>query len=251
MQKVKQKGISLQLVYFSLVVLSLISRFSWASDSYQNAREEMIHIIEAEVRLTSLYIDKETLDERVLDAMSEVPRHQFVPSKLVGSAYKNRPVPIGYGQTISQPYIVAVMSDLLKPNADHKVLEIGTGSGYQAAVLAQLVEQVFSIEIIEKLGIEAGKRLKRLGYNNVNTRIGDGYYGWPEHAPFDTIVVTAVAGQIPPPLIQQLKPGGLMVIPVGNRFAVQQLVLVHKEITGKIVTRQILPVRFVPLTGGH
>ena len=209
----------------------------------------MIEEIEGDVRETSAYIDKEALDERVMEAMGRVPRHEFVPAELRPHAYKNRPLPIGHGQTISQPYIVALMTDLLKPKPGHRVLELGTGSGYQAAILAELTDRVFSIEIIDALGDEAAARLQRLGYKNIETRVGDGYYGWEEEAPFDTIVVTAASGQIPPPLISQLKPGGRMVIPVGGRFQVQQLMLVEKAVDGKLTVRQILPVRFVPLTG--
>jgi protein-L-isoaspartate(D-aspartate) O-methyltransferase len=180
-----------------------------------------------------------------------VPRHEFVPSAEVRYAYENRPLPIGHGQTISQPYIVALMTNLLRPGTGDTVLEIGTGSGYQAAVLARLTSRVHSIEIIEPLYREATGRLKRLGYGNVVTRSGDGYYGWPEAAPFDAIIVTAAANHIPPPLIRQLKPGGRMVIPVGASFLTQHLVLVEKTAEGGVTTRQLLPVRFVPLTGGH
>jgi protein-L-isoaspartate(D-aspartate) O-methyltransferase len=167
------------------------------------------------------------------------------------AAYENRPLPIGYGQTISQPYIVALMTDLLQPRADHKVLEIGTGSGYQAAVLSELVDEVYSIEIIDKLGQTSKRVLQELGYDNVSTRIADGYDGWPEHAPFDSIIVTAGISHIPPPLIRQLKNGGTMVIPVGSSFQTQQLTLVKKDLNGAITTRQIIPVIFVPFTGGH
>ena len=165
-------------------------------------------------------------------------------------AYVNRPLPIGYGQTISQPYIVAVMTELLNPQQEHKILEIGTGSGYQAAILSRLVRQVYTIEIIEALGERARGDLAELGYHNIEVRIGDGYHGWEQHAPFDGIVVTAAASHIPPPLIQQLKPGGRMLIPVGSRFLTQQLLLVVKDEEGHVTTRQTLPVRFVPLTGG-
>jgi protein-L-isoaspartate(D-aspartate) O-methyltransferase len=189
--------------------------------------------------------------ERVLQAMQEVERHQFVPANQQSGAYLNQPLPIGHGQTISQPYIVALMTDLVAPEPDDVVLEIGTGSGYQAAVLARLVKHVYSIEIIEPLAEQARARLERLGYGNVTTSLGDGYFGWEEHAPFDAIVVTAAASHVPPPLIAQLKPGGRMVIPVGGRFAVQYLLLVEKTPTGEIVTRQITAVRFVPLTGAH
>ncbi len=207
--------------------------------------------IEQDVRETSMYLDKEALDPRVMAAIGRVPRHEFVPAEHRQLAYANRPLPIGYGQTISQPYIVALMSDLIKPQADDTVLEIGTGSGYQAAILAELVGQVYSIEIIEALGKQAAGRLSQSGYENVTTRIGDGYYGWKEHAPFDAIVVTAAASHVPPPLVAQLKPGGRMVIPVGSAFLTQQLVLIEKQMDGQLITRQILPVKFVPLTGEH
>jgi len=211
----------------------------------------MVAAIEADVAATRFYLDKQALDARVMQALATVPRHEFVPADERRHAYENRPLPIGHGQTISQPYIVAVMTDLLEPKPTDKVLEIGAGSGYQAAVLGALTAQVYTVEIIEPLGLAAGERLQRLGYANVHARVGDGYYGWPEAAPFDAIVVTAAAGHIPPPLIQQLKPGGRMVIPVGSTFMVQQLVLVEKDMDGRLTTRQILPVRFVPLTGGH
>lgn len=198
-----------------------------------------------------MYLDKEVLEPKVMSAIGRVPRHEFVPEEMVQNAYRNNPLPIGHGQTISQPYIVAIMTDLLKLEPDHKVLEIGTGSGYQAAILAELVAQVYTIEIIEPLAKESSSRLQRLGYSNISTRIGDGYYGWKEHAPFDAIIVTAAASHIPHDLIEQLKPGGRMMIPVGSRFLTQQLLLVSKEKDGKLLTRQILPVRFVPLTGEH
>jgi protein-L-isoaspartate(D-aspartate) O-methyltransferase len=172
-----------------------------------------------------------------------------VPEALRALAYEDRPLPIGYGQTISQPYIVALMTDLLEPTAGDRVLEIGTGSGYQAAVLAELGLEVYSIEIVPELGDEAAARLDRLGYDKVATRVGDGYDGWPERAPFDGLVVTAAAGHVPPPLIEQLKPGGRMVIPVGEPFRVQRLVLITKAADGSLRSRQLLPVRFVPLTG--
>jgi protein-L-isoaspartate(D-aspartate) O-methyltransferase len=186
-----------------------------------------------------------------MEAMARVPRQEFVPKHLRHAAYENRPLPIGYGQTISQPYIVAIMTDLLEVEKDDKVLEIGTGSGYQAAVLAELVKELYSIEIIKELGEQARKRLSDLGYQNISVRVGDGYYGLEAHAPFDAIIVTAAAGHIPPPLIQQLKPGGKMVIPVGGAFLTQQLMLVEKTKAGQILTKQLLPVLFVPLTGEH
>jgi len=240
---------------FLAVVVCLFGLSGWSAaqsaDPYEAARRAMVQEIEADVRLTSLSLDKEALDPGVMEALSTVPRHELVPKSLLEVAYENRPLPIGHGQTISQPYIVAVMTDLLKPEPGDRVLEIGTGSGYQAAILAELVTQVYSIEIIETLGEQARRKLADLGYGNIEVRIGDGYYGWKEHAPYDAIVVTAAANHIPPPLIEQLKPGGRMIIPVGSRFMVQQLLLVEKDAAGKLTTRQILPVRFVPLTGTH
>ena len=232
-------------------LLLLAGAEAFADDNYKKARKRLINEIEGDVRATSRYLKKADLDPRVLKAMATVPRHEFVPLKERRYAYLNRPLPIGHGQTISQPYIVAIMTDLLEVGEDARVLEIGTGSGYQAAILAELVDKVYSIEIIKPLGKGAGKRLKKLGYNNVKVQIGDGYYGWEEHAPFDAIMVTAAASHVPPPLIKQLRPGGIMLIPDGSRFAVQQLVLIKKDADGKIRSRQILPVRFVPLTGGH
>jgi protein-L-isoaspartate(D-aspartate) O-methyltransferase len=191
------------------------------------------------------------LGRDVLAVMATVPRHRFVPASQLRHAYENRPLAIGHGQTISQPYIVALMTTLAQPQRGDTVLEIGTGSGYQAAVLAGLAGRVYSIEIIEPLGAQATQRLRALGYVNVTTRIGDGYYGWPKAGPFDAIVVTAAATSVPPPLIQQLKPGGRMVIPVGSSFFTQTLMLVRKDAEGRVHSRQILPVRFVPLTGAH
>ena len=178
-------------------------------------------------------------------------RHRFVPGDLQSQAYENRPLPIGYGQTISQPYIVALMTDLLELEAGDVVLEIGTGSGYQAAILSRLVRQVYSIEIIPELAKSSSERLGRLGFDNVEVQNKDGYYGWQEHAPFDAIIVTAAISHIPPPLVRQLKPGGVLIIPVGPVFQVQQLSLVKKDLEGELITRQILPVRFVPFTGEH
>ncbi len=222
-----------------------------ADDDFTQQRENMIHAIEADVRATSISLQKEALDPKVMEAMNTVPRHALVPKDQRRHAYLNRPLPIGYGQTISQPYIVAIMTDLLNPQSGHKVLEVGTGSGYQAAILSRLVKRVYTIEIIDALGKRASRDLENLGYDNIRVRIGDGYYGWEQHAPFDGIVVTAAASHIPPPLIRQLKPGGRMIIPVGSRFLTQQLLMVVKDKQGKVTTQQILPVRFVPLTGGH
>ncbi|NLG35486.1 MAG: protein-L-isoaspartate(D-aspartate) O-methyltransferase [Lentisphaerae bacterium] len=181
----------------------------------------------------------------VLEAMRQTPRHLFVPPGQVRHAYEDRPLPIGHGQTISQPYIVALMTEQVEPRPNHKVLEIGAGSGFQAAVLSGIVDHVYTIEIVEPLAAWAEERLARAGCTNATVRHADGYHGWPEHAPFDAIVVTAAAPHIPPPLIKQLKDGGRMILPVGSRFRTQQLVLVEKR-NGRITTRNILPVRFVP-----
>ena len=224
---------------------------STMEDHYMQKRQQMMQLIERDVRETSQYLDTDALDDRVLDVLRSVPRHEFVSPDTLQQAYQNVPLPIGYGQTISQPYIVAIMTDLLKLSEHDKVLEIGTGSGYQAAVLSQLVQQVYSIEIIEPLGKQAEQRFKQLGYKNITTKIADGYYGWEEHAPFNAIIVTAASSHIPHALIEQLKPGGKMIIPVGSNFMTQQLLLISKSSTGKIQTQQILPVRFVPLTGEH
>lgn len=220
-------------------------------DRYAAARAALVAEIESGVRETADHLSRDQLDEAVLEALREVPRHAFVPLPQRPFAYENRPLPIGHGQTISQPYIVAVMTDLLDPQPGDRVLELGTGSGYQAAVLARLVGSVYSIEIVGPLAEAARERLAKLGYANVSVRQGDGYFGWPEHAPFDAIVVTAAASHVPPPLVAQLKRGGRMIIPVGSYFLTQQLVLVIKQDDGSIVTRPLLPVAFVPLTGNH
>ena len=191
-----------------------------------------------------------TFAPRVLAVLERVPRHEFVPPPQRPHAYENRPLAIGHGQTISQPYIVSLMTDLLRLKPGDRVLEVGTGSGYQAAVLAELVREVYTIEIVEPLARQAKERLARLGYRNVEVRAGDGYQGWEAHAPFDAIMVTAGASQVPPRLLQQLKPGGLRVIPVGEADAVQELTLIEKRADGSTRSRRIVPVRFVPLTGG-
>lgn len=190
---------------------------------------------------------RDVRDPVVLEAMRNVRRHLFIPDAQVRHAYEDRPLSIGHGQTISQPYIVALMTELAQPKPDHKVLEIGSGSGYQAAVLAEIVDHVYTIEIVEPLSRWATERLQLAGYTNATVKHADGYHGWPEHAPFDAIVVTAAAPHIPPPLIEQLKDGGRMIIPVGSRFRTQQLVLVEKQ-GDRITTRNMLPVRFVPFT---
>jgi protein-L-isoaspartate(D-aspartate) O-methyltransferase len=184
-------------------------------------------------------------DPATLAAMRKVPRHQFVANEQVANAYSDGPLPIGYGQTISQPYVVAYMTEIVKPQAGHTVLEIGTGSGYQAAVLAQIVKKVYTIEIIEPLGKQATSRLRNLNYKNIELKIADGYDGWKEHAPYDAIIVTAAAEYIPPPLKDQLKDGGRMIIPVGSPYMTQQLMLIEKS-GNKYKTRSMMPVRFVP-----
>jgi protein-L-isoaspartate(D-aspartate) O-methyltransferase len=189
--------------------------------------------------------------ESVLQAMRRIPRHLFVPEDLKLSAYEDRPLPIGNGQTISQPYIVAYMTEILQPDGSGTVLEVGTGSGYQAAVLSLLYRKVYTIEIIPELAESAKARLRDLGFSNVEVRTGDGYAGWPDKAPFDAIMVTAAAGHIPPPLLSQLKARGRMVIPVGSPYMIQHIILVEKDQQGNITTKSLLPVRFVPLTGGR
>jgi protein-L-isoaspartate(D-aspartate) O-methyltransferase len=234
-----------------IVLITIWASSTIAADGYRAARQQMIRLIEQDVRETSLYLDKTSLDPQVIEVMGQVPRHQFVPLAVREKAYENRPLPIGHGQTISQPYIVAIMTDLISPEPDARALEVGTGSGYQAAVLSRLIDKVYTMEIVEPLGKQAIKRLEGLGYDNIEVSIADGYYGWKAHAPFDIIIVTAAASHIPPPLIKQLKPGGKMIIPVGSRFMTQQLLLVDKDVEKEITVRQILPVRFVPLTGEH
>jgi protein-L-isoaspartate(D-aspartate) O-methyltransferase len=228
------------------VPASLISACSAAERDDAAAREEMVRVIERYDALVNG--DRRHISEPVLDAMRDVPRHLFVPAALRASAYQDRPLPIGKGQTISQPFIVALMTDLLKPEADDLVLEVGTGSAYQAAVLSRLVQHVYTIEIVEPLASQAAERLSALGYDNVTVRQGDGYRGWPEAGPFDGIMVTAGADHIPEPLIEQLKPGGRLVMPVGGTSG-QQLLLLEKDRWGKTCTERILSVAFVPLTG--
>ncbi|THB65068.1 MAG: protein-L-isoaspartate(D-aspartate) O-methyltransferase [Desulfovibrio sp.] len=211
----------------------------------------MVREIEADVRRTAAYIGTDELDPRVMQSMATTLRHEFVPEDIIDLAYYNQPQSIGYGQTISQPYIVALMTHLLAPEPDDVILEVGTGSGYQAAVLAPLVAEVHTLEIIAPLAEAADARLSRLGYGNVAVSHLDGYYGLEEHAPYDGIIVTAAAGHVPPPLVEQLAPGGRMVIPVGDTWQVQHLMLILKDQEGEVATRGILPVVFVPLTGGH
>jgi len=220
-----------------------------ADDEFASARAAMARDVAAMARGTASDTGRATFSPRVMDALARVPRHRFVPESLAARAHENVPLPIGQGQTISQPYIVALSTDLLELEPSHRVLEVGTGSGYQAAVLAELAREVYSIEIVEALGRDAGERLASLGYRNVHVRIGDGWRGWPEHAPFDRILVTAAAPDVPAPLVDQLAADGRMVIPLGSGPFGQQLALVEKRADGSVMRTNVLPVRFVPFTG--
>ncbi len=229
-------------------ILLTQSTLTMAQDTQQE-HQDMLRAIEQSVRDAAHYTGRQALSERVMQAMATVPREQFVPAAYRAQAYQNRPLPIAAGQTISQPLIVALMTDLLEPEPGDVILEVGTGSGYQAAVLSGLVQQVYSVEIVDELAQSAAATLDRLGYDNVSVRAGDGYAGWPEHAPFDGVIVTAAAPHIPQPLLDQLKPGGKLVIPVDAEHGAQDLLLVHVGEDGNIAQRSVLPVRFVPLTG--
>lgn len=229
--------------------LALLAPHAAAQTDFDAQRRAMVDDVAALARATAAETGRPALDPRVIAALGKVPRHRFVPDDQVRAAYENRPLPIGHGQTISQPYIVALMTDLMNVQPTHVVLEIGTGSGYQAAILAELAQTVCTIEIVEPLARQAEERLRTPGHGRVRTRIGDGYYGWEDCGPFDSIIVTAAASHVPPPLVRQLKPGGRMVIPVGAPFLAQHLMLVEKKPDGTVVSRQVLPVRFVPLTG--
>ncbi len=224
---------------------------SAGGDGFTERRHLLVREIASEVRATHEMTGRPTLDARVMEVMARVPRHEFVPDQLRPLAYLNRPLPVGYGQTVSQPYIVALMTDLVAVDEGDTVLEIGTGVGYQAAILAELAKKVYSVEIIAELEAAAAKRLERLGYANVETRVGDGYYGWSAHAPFDAIVVTTAPTHLPPPLLKQLKPGGRMAVPVGSPFTIQYLLLVEKDLDGRITTHNVLPVIFSALAGGE
>jgi protein-L-isoaspartate(D-aspartate) O-methyltransferase len=219
------------------------------AQDYGLERSEMVRTIVLLAQDFGLALLGKDIDPKVLEALRLTPRHEFVPEALRADSYADRPLPIGYGQTISQPLIVALMTHLLEPGPTSVVLEVGTGSGYQAAVLAPLVRQVHSIEIIPTLAESAANRLSRLGYANVSVRQGNGYYGLPEAAPFDGIIVTAAAGHIPRPRLQQLKPGGRMIIPIGPPLGQQHLTVVERNPEGRVRTRQVMPVLFVPLTG--
>lgn len=230
------------LTKFSVLIFLIFSGFYHLKqdDKYSILRERMVNM---------QILARGVKDKSVIKAMKNVPRHLFVPSNRIDEAYQDYPVPIGYGQTISQPYIVAYMTELIEPDKCKKVLEIGTGSGYQAAVLAEIIDSVYSIEIITELYSSAKSRLNNLGYKNIKLKNGDGYYGWKEYSPFDAIIVTAAAEFVPPPLIEQLKDGGKLIIPIGSPFLVQTLVLVEKK-NGKVYSKNLIPVRFVPLVRG-
>lgn len=220
-----------------------------AQDLHAAERGRMLEEIARTTRETRAETGRAALSASVMEAMGRVQRHRLVPEAERHNAYRNHPVAIGHGQTISQPFIVALMTDLLDARKGDRILEVGTGSGYQAAVLAELGAKVYTIEIVEPLAREAASRLAALGYTSIVTRVGDGYRGWPEHAPFDGIIVTAAAREVPSPLVEQLKPGGKLVIPVGESGGAQMLYVVEKDAAGKVTRRPILGVRFVPLTG--
>jgi protein-L-isoaspartate(D-aspartate) O-methyltransferase len=215
----------------------------WERPRFDERREERHEFVDERVT------EMEGLGDEVLAAMRHVPRHLFVPTGQRGAAYVDRALPIGHGQTISQPSLVAFMTEKLQLDPADRVLEIGTGSGYQAAILSELTPHVYTIEIIEELAEQAKERFDELGYETIEVMQGDGYFGWPEHAPFDAIIVTAAPGHVPPPLLKQLKKGGRMVIPVGAQFAAQRLILITKDEDGDVSTESLMPVRFVPMTG--
>ena len=235
-----------QALWFGMLALLASGLLATASTAQQDAakRQQMVDEIDAMLAPNAV-TGKARLSPRVRAAMTEVPRHEFVPLEQRSAAYRNTPLPIGHGQTISQPLIVALMTEVLQLAATDKVLEVGTGSGYQAAILSVLVREVYTIEIVPELGKGARATLERLGYRNVSTKIGDGYRGWADHAPFDAIIVTAASDHVPPPLIGQLRPGGRMVIPVGGLD--QHLMVLEKFADGTATTRTVAPVLFVPL----
>jgi len=220
------------------------------AQDYAGQRARLVVEVDSTYAATRAETGLAAMSPQVRAALAKVERHRFVPAGQQSLAYRNHPLPIGSGQTISQPYIVALSTDLVAPQPGQRVLEIGTGSGYQAAVLAEIVSKVYSIELVPSLGKEAAERLKALGYANVEVRIGDGYAGWPEQAPFDSILVTAAAPRVPEALLEQLRPGGRLVIPVGASHEAQELLLIEKRPDGSFERRSVLPVRFVPLVPG-
>ncbi len=236
-------------ISFYLQLTMLLACVNAEGQSVEN--DTLFYQLLRQAMIENQIIDRGVSDERVIKAMNDVPRHLFVKESLRDLAYADGPLPIGYNQTISQPYIVAYMTEILQPDTHHIVLEVGTGSGYQAAILSKLVNHVYSIEIIPELGKEATSRLDKLGYDNVTVKIGDGYNGWEEHAPFDRIIVTAAPEQIPKKLVDQLKSGGLMVLPVGKTSFGQDMRVVKKDRTGQVTTQETIPVRFVPMIHEH
>ena len=218
-----------------------------SQDIHARERSRMLDEIALLTRETRAETGRAALAERVMAAMAKVPRHEFVPPDQKRNAYLNRPLPIGSGQTISQPFIVALMTEIMDIKPTDRVLEVGTGSGYQAAVLGELAGEVYTIEIVEPLARQAAETLNKLGYRNVKTRVGDGYRGWPEHAPYDSIMVTAAPRDVPQPLVAQLKPGGKLVVPVGGQAGGQSLLILEKQPDGTTTRRTVMAVRFVPL----
>ncbi len=230
-----------------MLVSGLLTTGMAMADERQAERDRMVDEVRAQARDTGVYSGRSRFHERVLDALRQVPRHAFVPEAQKTNAYLNRALPIGYDQTISQPFIVALMTELAAVEADDRVLEVGTGSGYQAAILAELSDSVYSVELLPELGRRAASILAELGYDEIELRIGDGYQGWPEAAPFDAIIVTAAPPEVPQALVEQLAVGGRMVVPVGEQGSAQTLQLLVKQADGSIETRDVIPVGFVPM----
>ncbi len=233
----------------ALVLLLSQSHPALAGDEYDAERRALWSAVDFQISRLRDEVGFSRLSPNVREALQKVPRHRFVPDDQVTHAYENRPLPIGYGQTISQPLMVAVMTQLLGARAGDRVFELGTGSGYQAAVLGEVGAQVYSVEIVPELGARARNTLNELGHTEIQTRVGDGYFGWPEAAPFDAIIVTAASDHVPPPLLKQLKPGGRMLIPVGSRYLTQKLVMITRDSDGTVTSQELMPVTFVPLTG--
>ena len=236
----KRRGTILTLLFFLLLSGFGSPDLINESDIYTELRTSMVE---------KQILARGVSDIRILEVMGTVPRHLFVSEEYIQQSYADHPLPIGYGQTISQPYIVAFMTEILSVESGDRILEIGTGSGYQAAVLSMLTDHVYTMEIIDELALEAEKRLAELGFDSIEIKKGDGYFGWPEKAPFDKIIVTAAAGHVPPDLIEQLNPGGMILIPIGRPFSVQYLTVIRKDLQGIMSAERILPVRFVPFTG--